>query len=155
MRACSMNSGACLRLRFIFICLGLCLAGTVRATTFLTLQSTYLGDGWFQYQMDVMNDPFCSQAVTTGLSINFTNQIDQVGGANGWNYDSTNGWHFTGAYPTTRPYLETFLARSSETSYRLAPISPVDGAVLLSLTLNDMCPGTAEGVVSENVVGYA
>lgn len=31
--------------------------GIAGATTFLTLQSTYLGDGWFQYQMSQAAKP--------------------------------------------------------------------------------------------------
>jgi hypothetical protein len=131
-------------------------SGIASATTFLTLQSTFLGNGWFQYQMTVMNDPFFTEADITGFEIiTFTNQIDQINGTQGWAYTGiTNGWAFTNGYPA-RPYVETFLVRSSETSYRLSSGTNLDGAfVLLSLVLTEMYPGVAEGVVSGNIVGY-
>lgn len=127
------------------------------ATTFLTLQSTYLGNGWFQYQMNVMNDPFFTEADIVGLDINFTNQTDQIDGANGWSYQgTTNGWQFTNSFPS-RPYSETFLVLSSETSYRLSMATNYDeGAlVLMSLVLAEINPAAAEGIISGNIVGYA
>jgi len=143
------------KLRLLLLLLALFGYGIAKATTFLTLQSTYLGDGWFQYQMNVMNDPFFAEADITGLGINFTNQIDQTDGTAGWSYQGTNDWEFTNGYPV-RPYSETFLIRSSATSYRLGLATNVDGAiVLMSLVLTEMYPGMAEGVISENIVGYA
>jgi hypothetical protein len=45
-------------------------------TTFLQFDSTSLGDGWFQYHMQVADDPFFTEADIISLNINFTNQID-------------------------------------------------------------------------------
>lgn len=130
-------------------------AGVARATTFLTFQSTYLGNGWFQYQMNVMDDPFFTEADITGVSLNFTSQIDQVAGTNDWVYQGSDGWEFTNGYPA-RPYSETFLVQSSYTSYRLGSATNMDGAVvLLSLELSGFYPGIAEGTISQNIVGYA
>jgi hypothetical protein len=130
-------------------------AGVARATTFLTLQSTYLGNGWFQYQMNVMDDPFFLEADITGVYLNFTNQIDQVAGTNDWDYQGSDGWEFTNGYPA-RPYSETFLVQSSYTSYRLGSATNMDGAVvLLSVELSGLYPGIADGVSSQNIVGYA
>jgi hypothetical protein len=144
--------GFYLPLLAVLVCLGLMSA---RATTFLTLQSTFLGGGWFQYQMSVMNDPFFTEADITELAINFTNQIGQIDGANGWSYQGTNGWEFTNSYPA-RPYSETFLVQSSETSYRLSMATNYDGAlVLMSLVLAEINPAAAEGIISDNIVGYA
>lgn len=142
-----------LPLMLVLLWLGL---RTADATTFLELKSTYLGDGWFQYQMSVLDDPFFTEADITGLQINFTNQIDQSNGTQGWVYTgATSGWAFTNGYPA-RPYAETFLVQSSETSYRLGVGTNSDGAVaLLSLYLTDIYPGIASGVVSANIVGYA
>lgn len=149
----SMNSSVCRQLWLVLICLGLT-TGTARATTFLTLQSTYLGEGWFQYQMVVMNDPFFSEA-DVAMYINITNQIDQVDGTNGWSYQGSDGWEFTNGYPA-RPYSEIFLVQSSETSYRLGSGPNFAGAtVTFSLFLTDLFPGIADGTVSENIVGYA
>jgi len=133
--------------------------GTACATTFLQLQSTCLGDGWFQYQMTVLNDPFFTEADITELDIHFTNQIDQSNGAQDWvntgSSNSVSSWAFTNGYPA-RPYAETFLIRSSETSYRLGVATNLDGAiVLLSLYCADLYPGIAAGTISVNIVGYA
>lgn len=131
--------------------------GTASATTFLQLQSTCLGDGWFQYQMNVLNDPFFTAVQISGFDVNFTNQIDQGKLPPGWNAysNSVASWYGPGTYPT-RPYGLTFLVRSSETSYRLSPGTNYDGAiVLLSLVLSEYFPGIADGSVSANVVGYA
>jgi hypothetical protein len=141
--------------------LALCLAGcgTAQATTFLEWQSTYLGDGWFQYQMSVMNDPFFTEADITWAGINFTNQIDQSGDSTNWSYvgrsEPFSGWSFTNGMPA-RPCTETFLVRSSETSYRLASGTNADGAlVAMSLSLAEVYPGMGSGVFSQNIVGYA
>ena len=131
---------------------------TARATTFLQFQSTYLGDGWFQYQMNVLDDPFFT-SVGLSMTLGFTNEIDQSTTSTNWaNSDwSTNysNWAFTGDTPG-RPFQETFLIRSSDTSYRLA--TNFDGAVLLmTLWLADFSPpfGGGGSVYSEDVVGYA
>ncbi len=95
---------------------------TARATTFLQFQSTYLGDGWFQYQMNVLDDPFFT-SVDVGAVMIFTNQIDQNTTSPNWfnsaSDTSTSTWSDDGTSPA-RPYQETFLIRSSDTSYRLA-----------------------------------
>lgn len=138
-------------------------AGNVRATTFLQFQSTYLGDGWFQYQMRVMPDPFFTEQDVTQFVIGFTNQTDWVSGTNSWSCtESTNGastWAFTNGIPVP-PYTETFLMRSTETSYRLASFTNHDAQaplVLVSLMLADYAPpiGGGGSVYSVNVVGYA
>jgi hypothetical protein len=78
-----------------------------------------------------------------------------VDGTNGWSYQGTDGWEFTNGYPA-RPYAETFLVQSSDTSYRLASGTNFDGAtVTFSLFLTGLFPGYADGVFSENIVGYA
>jgi hypothetical protein len=141
------------RFSLLLLLMALFGCGITKATTFLTLQSTYLGDGWFQYQMNVMNDPFFTEADITDLQIIFTNQIDQTDGTAGWSYQGTNEWEFTNGYPA-RPYSETFLIRSSETSWRLAT-NVFDGAlVLFSLFPTDFNPMAVEsGVISGNIVG--
>ncbi len=135
-----------------------CIALSARATTFLTLQSTYLGNGWFQYQMNVMDDPFFTEADITGFNVNFTNQINQIGDGTNWSYtgsdQSYSEWSFTNGIPA-RPYSVTFLMQSSETSWRTAT-NLYDGAVvLMSLYLTDFNPLLDGDVVSRNIVGYA
>jgi len=135
---------------------------TAHATTFLQFQSTALGNGWFQYQMSVMNDPFFTKADITGLSINFNNQITQSGDGTNWGYSGeANGysnWGFTNGIPSPS-YQTTFLVHSSETSWRLATKN-FDGAIVMfSLMLSDLHPGyaamTANGTISQNIAGFA
>jgi hypothetical protein len=128
------------------LCLGL---GSARASTFLELQSTYLGNGWFQYRFSVMNDRFFTEADITKLYLNFTNQIDQMGDSTNWSY-ATGGreiprWLFTNGVPA-RPYTTTFLARSSETAYRLGTTNSMDAAEFgLSVYESQYYPGQGGG----------
>jgi len=140
-----------------------CLNGEkIRATTFLQFQSTYLSDGWFQYQMHVVPDPFFTEQDVTTLTIGFTNQIDSVSATNSWSCTQSNNgysnWEFTNGIPVP-PYTETFLLRSSETSFRLANIANHDiqtAIVLVSLVLADFAPPIGGGsVYSQNIIGYA
>jgi hypothetical protein len=126
---------------------------TVRATTFLTLQSTYLGSGWFQYQMNVQDDPFFSEADIDGLFFNFTNQVDQSCDSTNWVYDTTNlDWSFIGTTYSSRPYKTTFLMQSSKTSYRLGTDTNIDGAIgaiiILHVDVNSFYPGASTGKTS-------
>ena len=129
-----------------------------RATTFLQFQSTYLGDGWFQYQMSVFNDPFFTEADITGVVVNFPGEIGSSTTSTNWSEtdseDALSTWSSTNGYPA-RPYQETFLIQSSDTSYRLA--TNFDAAVTtFSLFLTGFTPPLGGGgVYSENVVGYA
>jgi len=131
--------------------------GRSLATTFMQFDSTYLGGGWFQYNMQVVNDPFFRTADVTELILNFTNQIDQSMNTFNWTNTGSDGsnsyWAFSRDIPP-RPYQELFLVRSSETSYRQGTNGNGDGGVaLLSLDFTDFCP--LSPVDTGNVVGYA
>lgn len=147
-----MGNKSRLRLASLLGTLWLGLA-TANATTFLQFQSTYLGGGWFQYQLNVLNDPFFTEADVVGFSVNFTNQIDRGALPTGWTDGSGNAnWTTTNSYPL-RPYELTFLVRSSETSYRLGLATNLDGAIILvSLWLADFNPLP---IISGNIVGFA
>ncbi len=136
--------------------------GTTRATTFLELQSTYLGDGWFQYRMNVMNDPFFTQSDVPGIQIGFTNQIDHSTTATNWfNTDSTNAyssWSFTGGISPAPPFGVTWMIRSSETAYKLETnFFKGDAIAQLSLNIASIYPGilSGSGVFSQNAIGCA
>lgn len=148
---------ACLPLLLALFWAGL---GTARATTFLELQSTYLGDGWFQYRMNVLNDPFFTQVSVTGLQIGFTNEIDHsTTSANWFNTDSANAyssWSFS-SIPQP-PFGVTCMIRSSETAYKLETNQFNGDALVTSfLNLTGIYPGilSGGGVFSQNVVGCA
>jgi hypothetical protein len=59
-----------------------------------------------------------------------------------------SGWDDFGPY-TPRPYEQTFLVRSSDTSYKLGTNAAIS---LFSLVTADIGP---PGIVSGNIVGYA
>ena len=97
--------------------------GTCFGTTFVKLDSTYLGNGWFQYRLQVLNDPFFIGGGITQVWWDFTNQITVGAIPTNWVSDSScqgilSYWIRTND-PPSRPYEETFLLRSSETSFRL------------------------------------
>jgi hypothetical protein len=152
----AMTNGKSLSTCLLFLLLGL---GNCLGTTFLQFNSSYLGDGWFQYQMQVMDDPFFTEADIEGLTLNFTNQIDESTSSQNWvnssSDDAESIWSFSQSIPP-RPYEETFLVRSAETSYRLGTNMEFYGAVVVfSLDLAEVNPFTYGGVFSQNVVGYA
>jgi hypothetical protein len=160
-----VRKGTRLGLSLLLVLLGL-ETGTVRANTFLTLQSTYLGDGWFQYRLQVQNDPFFSTAEITQFVVEFTNRVDYNVSAERWtnsDYEASwSSWSYLGNYPS-RPYEETFLLRSSETTYKLSTWStnldgtfnPAGSLVCMSLYLAELHPDYGPGTYSQNIVGYA
>ena len=131
--------------------------GTAKGTTFLQFDSTFLGNGWFQYRLQLMDDPFFT-AVDLSIGINFTNQIDSTGSAiwtNSTAQTNYSDWASSVSY-RPRPYEEVFLVRSSEPSYRQGTVGgPASGATLLmGLYLAAKNPLSDIGLVSENMVGY-
>jgi hypothetical protein len=93
-------------------------------TTFAKLDSAYLGSGWFQYRLQVLNDRFFTVGVISSVYLNFTNQIELGTIPTNWSYNfSSQGvsyWSRTNNYWPDRPYEDIFLLHSSETSFRLA-----------------------------------
>jgi len=148
-------SAKLLRLILMLLALG---PGKGFATTFLELDSSYVGDGWFQYRMQLMKDPFFSEAYVTELVVNFTNQVDCQTSPQDWTntvWGNTQSDWFPSQDPPERPYENTFLMRSSETSYRLATNSFDGAAVLMSLYPVEWLFPYPSGIVSANLVGYA
>jgi hypothetical protein len=128
------------------------------ATTFLEFDSSYLGDGWFQYRMQVMNDPFFSAVTIPQLYFHFTNQIDGTASSSDWTNSSDGGsvsdWYSDLNNPS-RPYQNVFLMRSAQTSYRLASFDHTNSAAtaILELSYRDFAPYYISGQAS--VFGYA
>ncbi len=138
------------RVLLLSVCL---LAGrSSLAITFETVNSTYLGNGWFQYDVKVFYDPFFLEADMTDFGIEMTNGVDVDYGADptNWASEPTNHafWTYTGSYPQSRPNEQVFLMHSSATNYMLGTnaVSPY------SMFTSEIFPA---GVVSENMVGYA
>jgi hypothetical protein len=137
--------------------------GTVGASTFLQLQSSYLGDGWFQYRMNVLSDPFFSQVNVTGIQIGFTNETEHGTSATNWtNTNWTNGyssWAFDSGTSPQPPFEVTWMIQSAETSYKLQTNLFNGDAIVtsfLDMATKYVYPGIASnGVVSQNVIGCA
>ncbi len=123
------------------------------ARNFAELESTYLGDGWFQYRFKTLNDPFFLYVDVGGLYTTFTNRVeygdapshctnavDQGANYAGWNYDQT--------FSQQRPYEKIFLVRSSERHFKRAP----EAVFVMSLAIYEMY---SSPVFSGNIVGYA
>jgi hypothetical protein len=130
----------------------ICLPGTRRASavTFETVESSYLGDGWFQYDVKVFYDPFFLQADLTQFAINITNGVDIEQGAIPTNWTASANypsWSYTGSNAQSRPNEQIFLMHSSATNYMLG----TNANSVLSLVTSEIYPA---GVVSGNIVGY-
>jgi hypothetical protein len=133
--------------------LSICLlaAGRTQAVTFETVESSYLGGGWFQYDVKVFYDPFFLEADLVEFGIIMTNGVDAESGAIPVNWKTTTNivsWAYTGPSPQSRPNEQIFLMHSSATNYMLG----TNAISLVSLFTSDVYPG---GVVTANMVGYA
>jgi hypothetical protein len=137
--------------RALLLSICLLVAGRTQAITFETVESTYLGDGWFQYDVKVFYDPFFLEADLVEFGIIMTNGVDAESGATPANWNTTTNivtWAYTGPYPQSRPNEQIFLMHSSATNYMLG----TNAISLTSLVTSEIFPA---GVVSANMVGYA
>jgi len=144
------------KMKFLFLLFFLVGPGHGFATTFLQFDSTILGDGWFQYRMQVMRDPFFTWAGIPQLALNFTNQIDSNVNSQNWTNSSDDvfsSWFWTNSqsYPE-RPFEQTFLMRSAETSFRLGTNAYDAGIVVVYLSYIQASPYYTG---NESVGGYA
>jgi hypothetical protein len=129
--------------------ISLLVAGRAQASTFETIESSYLGNGWFQYDVKMFYDPFFLEADLTQFSVNVTNGVDIELGANPANWNSTANvasWMHTGP-AQSRPNEQIFLLHSSATNYLIG----TNCTSVFSLVTSEIFPA---GVVSGNVVGY-
>ena len=111
---------------------------TASGAPFAKLQSSCLGDGWFQYTLTNLQDPFFREADIVGFDVRpFTNFFTYGADPVDWQRVSpdTNEvyWNFTGSVPQNRPYQVTFLAQSQYTSYHTANGGVNNGATILFL----------------------
>ena len=124
------------------------------------LESTYLGDGWFQYRLRAPDDPFFIFFDLTGLIVPFPGYTERVPDAPDWSStiqgepdwpETTINW----SYPDcghvacqTRPYERVFLARSDKRHFKRRQ----NAVVLMSLA---MVGGYHGPYTTLNMVGYA
>jgi hypothetical protein len=112
--------------KFIVNCVLLVLLGatSLRAMDNCTLKSAYLGDGLFQYEMTVHNDPFFVEEKNNFALFSFSNLVEAVSYTPDWQFlDFTNS--FALEYPSgdpdiERPYKASCIVRSACTNYRMS-----------------------------------
>lgn len=97
-------------------------AEPARARYQAELESTYLGDGWFQYRLRTINDPFFWFFDVTGLGIYHFSELVELGPATvQWQSRTFAGsssnapgitWDYLGAMTSqVRPYEAVFLGK--------------------------------------------
>lgn len=105
---------------------------SLRAADFLRMESSYLGDGWFQYRVTMVDDPFYESASIGEVSMPFAGRIEYGEDPTDWASESALAdvakWTFGGQEPQGRPYERTFLVRSSHTTFKT-----VDQAVRVTI----------------------
>src|SRR5438045_2042493 len=130
------TSNSCWRALLISICL--LIAGRTQASTFETVESTDLGDGWFQYDVKIYDDPFFRVVALMQFEITITNGVDVQYGADPANWSSTTNtaiWKYSGTYPQSRPNEQIFLLHSSATNHMLGTATSV-----VSMFTSDVYP---------------
>jgi hypothetical protein len=116
-------------------------------------ESSYLGDGWFEYSAFTTDDPFFLFLDLPGVLVRFGDVIDAAPLPARWTNASTaslNSWNFEGIGlgDQIRPYRATFRLRSPHTTFKRLPAG---GVVLMSLAI---VGGYHGYLASANIVGY-
>ncbi len=106
-----------------------------RASDEFTVRSTYLSDGWFQYDVTLHHDPFFREATIGGLGLFFTNFTDLAEAPAGWSNaldQGVAGWAYpTSSPPQIRPWTARFLAHSSNTTFKTKTAGVVLGGTFV------------------------
>lgn len=116
--------------------LGIALIGTdIFAGDAISAQSTYLGDGWFRYDVTLHYDPFFKTATLEGIAVDFTNLVaigeDPSYWSNGFDQGEA-GWAYSNNAPIqSRPYSVSFTARSTNTTFKSKPLALLSGGSLV------------------------
>ena len=104
----------------------------VQARSPLSLESTYLGDGWFRYTFSVADDPFFVFLDVNGFSVSHPSIVERGPNPVGWTNNPAEGfWGYTVASPGARtlPYGASFLVRSGETHFKRGGIATLTMAI--------------------------
>ena len=123
------------------------------ARDFVSVKSSYLGDGWFSYQVRMEPNPFFSSQIMIFANANsFSDRIDYNMPPNGWSAD-TNGttlnWTKNDQLePHALPIEFTMVGRSSLSGFRTETRALTIGFLLW---LHD---GFHSPLISENIAGY-
>lgn len=95
---------------------------SLRAADFLRMESAYLGDGWFEYRVRLVDDPFYETASLGAISVSFPGRVEYGVDPAGW-LSSMAGmdkaiWNSGMQQGQLRPYERTFLARSTHRTFK-------------------------------------
>lgn len=100
--------------------------GRLFAGEALSARSTYLGNGWFQYDVTLHHDPYFKTASLEGVVVDFTNCTEFGDDPLDWSnaYDQAHAaWAYSTNAPTqTRPYSVSFLVHSTNTTFKANPM---------------------------------
>ena len=135
-------------LLLVSVVANLLIVGAVRARSPVSLESTYLGGGWFRYTVGVVDDPFFHFLDVNAFGFSHPSLIEYGTNPSGWTNGPTIGsWDFAGPSPgsQTRPYSASFLVRSSETHFKRS------GSAALLFTLSTI--GGYHGIPETGTVG--
>jgi hypothetical protein len=109
------------KLPALLLCM-LIVQGPVFADSFLELESSALGDGWFQYRLKTFDDSFFTHDDVLKIMIDpFTNRLD-YGATLDWTNPAPQitdqaAWQYALLSPSqVRPYERVFLAHSGQTN---------------------------------------
>lgn len=126
-----------------------------RARVFTELESTYLGDGWFQYRFKTMEDPFFRSVDMGSLYLPFLHPVEAgptpphcTNVMSGWTNNSLE-FAYDQTFPQVRPYEKVFLVRSAERHFKR------EFSALFTVSLEIYENLLYGNVVSANIVGYA
>lgn len=98
-----------------------------------SVRSVYLGDGWFQYDVTMYEDPFFQEASLEGVGLIFGNFTDLGESPTNWTsgiYQGQVGWNYSTIAPAqVRPYSISFFAHSSNTTFKTGKLVVVGSLV--------------------------
>jgi hypothetical protein len=95
--------------------------GSLRAADFLRMESSYLGDGWFEYRVTLVEDPFYEASIGA-ISMSFPGRTEYGADPEHWSSSAAvaeeANWSADTQQGQARPYERTFLVRSSHTTFK-------------------------------------
>lgn len=108
------------RIGSLLVALWMISVGT--AADFLTLRSSYLGNGLFEYRLELPDDNFFTNASIGTFSVSFTNRQAFVITPTDWMPLTSELnqaiWNFDTNALQSRPYTATFQVQSTSTTFR-------------------------------------
>ena len=97
------------------------------AADFLQVESSYIGDGWFQYRVKLEKDAYYEGAQIGALSVPCAGRTEYGVDPTDWSSNSSVAdqafWSFDTMQVQGRPYERTFLVRSSHTTFKTVDLS--------------------------------